>query len=622
MYGKAAATNTTSSIRQDFITFFEGKGHPQVPSSSLVPTADATLLFTAADANEQSVFPPMVAFHLLERHGLPVDVTMVMARQNGYTLDLAAVEDVIDEQRTSSRKTHQQEQKNRTQMSDKGPTAATVMRRWGESGIRSTFQDRFGPIQSVVRAVHVDEKNDVYAVLDPCPFYGESGGQVGDTGVVMATTGDTADGCTYTVVDTLTPYKGMSAVRMRRTAMNSTANENTTVNSTSNQIGDIPLISVGDTVSASVDAERRKRIAQHHTATHCLHATLRKVLGEHVVQAGSLVTPDRLRFDFTHSKALTAKQLRGIESAINVFSRSGADTAPHIHSHTHTHTHTDTHAHAHTQPHTAVGTLAHAPAPAPPSRTVTTDCLPYMEAINGGAMALFGEKYEDDVRVVTLTGLDGNRYSSELCGGSHVDQVIECFPFRILTESAVAAGTRRIEAVVGQAAVDTYRDTEQIVQRVASLVKSPNSAQVETRVQSLQNDLKESKREIDQLLQSVAMAPVLGETFFAGQYSGVEVKVHMLPEELSAKIVRLRATHLAKVETGTAHVCIHGNKLVASKCGTISKDVIHCGQLVKCVTTELGGKGGGSPTLAEGSVSAEALSAQAIVGAVEYALRM
>eukprot|EP01134_Creolimax_fragrantissima_P007077 CFRG7077T1 len=530
----------------------------------------------------KKVWSPSAAFHLYERYGLPVDVTMAMARSHGYSLDVDAVDQLIADQRTKSRRAYDKGQEELTQ----GPTdiipTATVLRRWGEQGIRNNF---IGHTQThstaTVKAVHRAASDDgtlVYAVIDPCPFYGEAGGQVGDTGTLTVVRGNqitnlsesssttsnidrtesVSESASISVTDTLTPHRGMSAIEM----------------SGLDGCGYL-AIEVGDTVNVCVDVHRRQMIAQHHTATHCLHASLRKVLGDHVLQAGSLVEPTRLRFDFTHSKALTSKQIHLVEDMINTYVSQPSFTAP---------TDSDTSPNTHT--------------------AVSTRYMPYLQAIHSGAMALFGENYDETVRVVSIGGASGDTFSTELCGGSHVAIVTECYPFRILSESAVAAGTRRIEAVVGRAAVQSYQNADDTLSRIKSLVKSPSVDNTEHHVVSIQSELKATKKEVTNLIAALAATPQLGETVTAGQWHDAEIKVHVLLTTLPSKVLRARAVHLAKEDSKSFHVCVHNDRVVVARGDDLRNDYIHSGRFMKLLVEQFeGGKGGGGPGLAEGSIT-------------------
>ena len=332
--------------------------------------------------------PGETVFKLYDTYGFPVDLTADIARERGLAIDEAGFEAAMDEQRRRARAASKfgvdtrggAQIESRTEFTgydhDRSPGRVVALLKGGES------------VAELARG----EEGQV--VLDSTPFYAESGGQVGDTGVLEGGTGR------FVVADTQKLGRAIGHIgRLER-----------------------GTLKVGDSVEAIVDAERRNATRLNHSATHLLHAALRKVLGTHVTQKGSLVAPDRLRFDFSHYAPLTPEELREIERQVNAEIR------------------------------------ANAPA--------ETRVMKFDDAVASGAMALFGEKYDEDVRVLRL-----GDFSTELCGGTHVARAGDIGLFRILSEGGIAAGVRRIEAVTGQGALDHVVATDQLLRDVAGLVR-------------------------------------------------------------------------------------------------------------------------------------------------------
>ncbi|MGZ8412814.1 MAG: alanine--tRNA ligase, partial [Gemmatirosa sp.] len=359
------------------------------------------------------------AFRLYDTYGFPIDLTELMARERGYRVDIVGFEAALDRQRTQS----QEERKSR----NLGVAADALgdVANWerGESAGELAGAGAFVGYDAVsvrtrLAAVRRLDGGRVAVLLEETPFYAESGGQVSDRGEVVG------DGWRVDVDEVRRIDGRVAAVGMLHGTL---------------QFG---------AVEARVPTERRRDTERNHTATHLLHAALREVLGEHVHQAGSVVEPDRLRFDFTHHGPIRPEQLEEIEARVNR------------------------------------GIWAAVP--------LTTVQKPYQEAVAGGAMALFGEKYGDVVRVVEIPGL-----STELCGGTHVRNTAEIGLFRIVQETGVAAGVRRVLALTGPKAYEFLRERERNLERVAELVKAPVD-QTLRRVQALVDERRQLERRIDE----------------------------------------------------------------------------------------------------------------------------
>ncbi|MDR2548496.1 MAG: alanine--tRNA ligase, partial [Rickettsiales bacterium] len=396
-----------------------------------------------ADLKLGDTLPGESAFKLYDTYGFPLDITLDILKERKINFDQKGFDDAMEEQKERARA------------------------KWAGSGEKSVEQvwfdliDKFGKTEFVgyefdevedakVLAI-ISPKNEVIdsakegekvtIILDKTPFYGESGGQVGDTGSFIV----------IQVADT-----GIQKKSDWSCAVNYTAKGMVTVENT-NKINGLHLhrcmvksgsICKGDTVTASIDKKRRQDLRRNHSATHLLHFALRKILGDHITQKGSLVAPDRLRFDFSHNTQITQDQLFAIEDMVNSLIRENFSTSTKIQS--------------------------------------------MNKAIDEGAMALFGEKYGDQVRVVSI----GN--SKELCGGTHVERAGEIGLFKIVTECSIASGVRRIGALTGQEAINYVRDNEINLKKVAESVKAPIS-EITNRLSILSQERKESEAKIKNL---------------------------------------------------------------------------------------------------------------------------
>ncbi len=360
-------------------------------------------------------------------------------------------------------------------------------------------------------------------VLDDTPFYAESGGQVGDAGVIK-----TANGVEFLVQDTVKLGKAF-------------AHKGTVKG----------VINLHDKVDAEIDVARRQAIVKNHSATHLLHATLRSVLGEHVTQKGSLCEPDKLRFDFSHFEAVTAKELRQVERIVNQEIRSNHQR--------------------------------------------DTKLMNIEAAKAAGAMALFGEKYDDEVRVVSL----GDN-STELCGGVHVNRSGDIGLFKITSEQGIAAGVRRIEAVTGEAAIAYTEQQADLLSSVSGLVKSDVTSVAE-KVEQLLSRNKQLEKELNQLKQTLASqagSDLLNQTI---EVKGVKALIANL-EGVEAKSLRGMVDELKnKMGSGILMLATANGDKVSLIAG-VTKDLtgqVKAGELVNFVAKQVGGKGGGRPDMAQ-----------------------
>ncbi|MEK6282371.1 MAG: alanine--tRNA ligase [Acidobacteriota bacterium] len=389
------------------------------------------------------------------------------------------------------------------------------------------------------------ESDDGEVVLDKTPFYAESGGQVGDVGRMFgpANPPATAGGTEFvaSVVDTYSPAQGLIVHKVKV---------------------EKGTLKVGDTISAEVDVEKRDATRRNHTATHLMHAALREVLGTHVKQAGSVVAPNYLRFDFTHYQPLTQSQVEEIERLVNY----------HI--------------------------LRNEP--------VQTNEMATEEAMRSGAMALFGEKYGDKVRVLSIPGAE-DIFSRELCGGTHVRATGDIGLFKITSDESIASGVRRIRAITGVDAYERFREDEVLIDQIASGLKT-SRAEVPTVVGRLQDELRKARREADELRIKIASGAISASAS-NGDESREVAGVRVVAREASgldaAGMRQLSDTLLARIKSG---VVVLGRSsdgkvsLIVRTSADLTKRV-PAGQVIKELAPIVGGRGGGKPDMAEGGGS-------------------
>jgi len=463
--------------------------------------------------------PGVVIFKLYDTYGFPVDLTADIARERKFNLDMAGFEQAMEQQRTRARAAS----KFGVEMSvnDGSVNYQTLFTGYdslaGHSVCTALYRDG-----AIVNEIHAGEQAGV--ILEATPFYAESGGQVGDTGQLLA------DGIVFTVTDT--QKQGKAFVHLGTL--------------------EVGTLKAGIKLQTVVDSSRRQDIIRNHTATHLLHAALRQVLGNHVTQKGSLVAPDRLRFDFSHPEALSEDQLNTIEAMVN---------------------------------HKILE-----------NRATRVQLMALEDARKSGAMSLFGEKYEAEVRVLTIA--DG--FSVELCGGTHVGHTGDIGLFKIVTETGVAAGVRRIEAVTGLAALQWVHDTESRITRLAKLLKSDHHS-IEVRLEQLLDRSRKQEKEIERLKSTLASSSGSDMAADAIDIDGIRVLARTLPE-VDVKSLRDTVDQL-KNKLGTAAIVlatVEGGKV--SLIAGVTKDAIgriKAGDLVNFVAEKVGGRGGGRPDMAQ-----------------------
>jgi alanyl-tRNA synthetase len=385
----------------------------------------------------------------------------------------------------------------------------------------------------------LDEGDEGEAILDHTPFYAESGGQVGDVGRLVnppAHAGGTD--LSAAVLDTYSPAQGLIVHKVKI---------------------EKGTLKVGEVVTAEVDVEKRDATRRNHTATHLMHAALREVLGTHVKQAGSVVAPNYLRFDFSHYQPLTQAEIEEIERLVNY----------HI--------------------------LRNEP--------VQTDEMAVEEAMRSGAMALFGEKYGEKVRVLSIKGTEGF-FSKELCGGTHVRATGDIGVFKITSDESIASGVRRIRAVTGVDAYERFREGEEIIGQVTGNLRT-SRAELPAMIAKLQDELKKARREADELRLKIATGAA-GSASSNGDDAREVKGVRVLAREASgldaSGMRQLSDTLLARIKSGVV-VVGRSNDGKASLIVRTSDDLmkkIPAGQVIKELAPIIGGKGGGKPDMAEG----------------------
>ena len=478
-------------------------------------------------AKGETVFSGADAFKLYDTFGFPIDLTAEMAADEGLTVDEDAFRQLMQEQKERAREA-------RKALGDLGWAGVE----FGKEVPSTEFvgYDHDTCEATVVALVCEDELcgqieagSDGIVVLDKTPFYAEMGGQVADHGVISA------KGFTFTVTD-VQKNKGGKFMHYGHVAEG--------------------VVQVGDTVEASIDTQRRKAICRAHSTTHLLDAALKKVLGDHVHQAGSLVEPDRLRFDFTHFEAITPEQLSQVEWMVNDAILEGYP--------------------------------------------VVTEVLPIEEAKKKGAVAMFGEKYGETVRVVEM-----GDFSMEFCGGTHLDNTAKAGPFRIKSESSVASGVRRMEATTGRLSLESMEKSHGVLSKAAQFFKAAPSELLE-RLEQQAGEMKQLRQALEKFKSEASLGEAKQFLAAAKTVKGLHV-LTATREGLDANALRKMGDFLRDKDPSVVGVLasISGEKITfLTVCGreAVEKGV-KAGDLVKLVSGICGGKGGGKPDSAMGGGS-------------------
>ncbi len=467
---------------------------------------------------------------LYDTYGTPRDLIRVGLEERGFALGEEEFNNAFESalkqiQRTSERETVGAAAKIRPvygPASERGKNEFT-----GYSGTRIEDAKVIGIIKGDIEVAELKAGEEGEVVLDRTPFYAESGGQIGDTGSLATAT------VRATVTDTQSPVSGLIVHRVKL------------------EHGSIRL---GDVVVAQVDTERRDAIRRNHTATHLLHAALREILGGHVKQAGSVVAPNYLRFDFTHFQPLTIEEIADIEQLVNEQILRNT--------------------------------------------TVQTDVMPVEDAIRSGAMALFGEKYAGLMRVLTVPG-----FSKELCGGTHVRATGDIGVFKITSDESIASGVRRIRAITGIDAYQRFREDELLVDEVTSSLRTSRS-ELPATIARLQDELKKARREAEDLRLKIASGAVGASS--NGDEEREVAGIRVLAREAAgldpAAMRQLSDTLLARIKSGVVVLGRSGEgkvSLIVRTSPDLAKKV-PAGQVIKELAPIVGGRGGGKPDMAEG----------------------
>ena len=494
------------------------------------------ILNDAIDSLEGDTIPGETVFKLYDTYGFPMDLTADVAREKSLKIDEAGFETAMDHQRATARAAGNFSMKGGASLNLEGETTFLGYENLVNQGsVQGLFVDG-NKVDSI--SSNNGAGTEALIVLDETAFYGESGGQAGDSGFLKA------DGVVFQVKNT--------------------------VKESGNHVHQGILVegtvNTGDKLTAEVDAEKRASTALHHSATHILHAALRGLLGEHVAQKGSLVTYDKLRFDFSHLEAMTIEEIATIETRVNAEIRDNSE--------------------------------------------ITTRLMNIDDAKNSGAMALFGEKYDDEVRVLAMgTGIDADQFSIELCGGTHAKRTGDLGVFKITSEASAAAGVRRIEAVVGQAALNFISHEEVILNTIARSVKGSSEnvgekvEQVVAKNRQLEKELEALKAKLASSAGSDLAAQAIdgnGFKILSARIDGTDVPtmkttLDQLKDKLGSAVIMLAAETEGKVT------------LLAG----VTKDLIgkvKAGDIVKECAPYVDGRGGGKPEMAQaGGKNAEGI---------------
>jgi len=472
-------------------------------------------------ASGHNCVPGDVIFKLYDTYGFPVDIVQDVIRDENMSLDMAGFDQAMERQRTQSRSVATFDE-----ISDayKNLSARGVKPEFLGYGTLTADSKILVMVADGHEITEAGPGQPLEVVTEATPFYAESGGQVGDAGTISGSDFE------MTVLDTIKDPTGLTIHKGKVIS---------------------GQIQKGAAVSLNVDGALRQATALNHTATHILHAVLRQVLGEHIKQAGSLVAPDRLRFDFTHFSLVDSETLDNIESLVNRRIRENMATS--------------------------------------------TQEMDADDAFKSGATALFEEKYGDRVRVVSLAD-----FSKELCGGTHTDRTGNIGLFRIVSESSVSSGVRRIEAVTGEAAVAYTQKTARILQDTAHLLKEKVSA-VPGRVQKMIVGIKAFEKEVDHLKTKLAAEETDASRDSVQSINGVKMMVQKVSVDTPAALRNLADQFKDKIKSG---IVVLGSTVDAKVMliAVVTKDLTdryHAGNIITQVAAVVGGRGGGRPDMAQ-----------------------
>jgi alanyl-tRNA synthetase len=491
---------------------------------------------------QDGVLPGAVAFKLYDTYGLAIDEQEEMARERGLTIEREGFDSEMERQRDRARASWKGAEKGAV-----APAYQKVL----EQG-RTKFLG-YAELEAASRVVgllvdrqlvdHVPAGAHAELVLDKTPFYAEAGGQVGDRGALYSQSGDK-------VADVETAFPGVPGLTVHRIVTHA------------------PL-HTGDLLRAVVAAPLRDATRRNHTATHLLHAALRRVLGTHVKQKGSIVEPGRLRFDFSHYAPVDRQEIEEVERLMNQQVLKNTE--------------------------------------------VSTDIMPIDQAIATGAMALFGEKYGDEVRVVSVPG-----FSRELCGGTHVRRTGDIGLCKIVYEESISAGVRRIEALTGEGALHRYQESTDALRRLAEMVKASQPELIE-HVEKLLSVERALGKQVEHLKTRLAQASIASLEAQAHNVNGVKVLAARI-DGMDRQQLRELADALRNKWKSAVVTLVSAEDCGVALVSAVTKDLtakVHAGKLAGSVAQAVGGKGGGRPDMAEGGGK----DASAIAAALENVYR-
>ena len=484
-----------------------------------------TELLNAHKEKGETVFSGADAFKLYDTYGFPIDLTVEMVEDEGMTLDRKAFDHEMQEQKTRAREA-------RKALGDLGWAGVEFGKDIPSTEFVGYDHDSVDDAKVVALVVEGEQAEAMMSgvegiiVLDKTPFYAEMGGQIGDTGIIRC-------GEAVFEVSDVQKNKGGKFMHTGKVIHGS--------------------FQLGDTVTASIDSERRMAIRRGHTATHLLDAALKAVLGDHVHQAGSLVEPDRLRFDFTHFESITPEQLLAVDTFVNDAILRGIP--------------------------------------------VVTEVLPIEEAKKKGAVAMFGEKYGDVVRVVEMGDV-----SMEFCGGTHLDNTAKVGLFRIKSEGSVASGVRRIEAITGKQTLEELRSGQEKLIRAAQLLKT-TSNELESRIGGMLSEMKEIKSQLEKFKEQASLGEARTFLTSAKEMKGLKL-VTAQRDGMDANALRKLGDFLRDKEpkiVGVLASVKDGKVTLLAVCGKEAvASGIKAGDIIKAIAPICGGKGGGKPDSAMG----------------------
>ena len=484
-----------------------------------------TELLNAHKEKGETVFSGADAFKLYDTYGFPIDLTVEMVEDEGMTLDRKAFDHEMQEQKTRAREA-------RKALGDLGWAGVEFGKDIPSTEFVGYDHDSVDDAKVVALVVEGEQAEAMMSgvegiiVLDKTPFYAEMGGQIGDTGVIRC--GEAV----FEVTD-VQKNKGGKFMHTGKVIHGS--------------------FQLGDTVTASIDVERRMAIRRGHTATHLLDAALKAVLGDHVHQAGSLVEPDRLRFDFTHFESITPEQLLAVDTFVNDAILRGIP--------------------------------------------VVTEVLPIEEAKKKGAVAMFGEKYGDVVRVVEMGDV-----SMEFCGGTHLDNTAKVGLFRIKSEGSVASGVRRIEAITGKQTLEELRSGQEKLIRAAQLLKT-TSNELESRIGGMLSEMKEIRSQLEKFKEQASLGEARTFLTSAKEVKGLKL-VTAQRDGMDANALRKLGDFLRDKEPKIVGVLASVNEGKVTLLAVCGKEAVasgvKAGDIIKAIAPICGGKGGGKPDSAMG----------------------